>query len=82
MDTAPDREAAADILLKYMILFFFFLSQIGLKTADRQWAVGSGQAAETCSVLLLLFIYTGVQERHRRPSGELLSLRGASESLG
>lgn len=63
--------AAVDILLKNMILFFFFffLSQIALKTADRQWAVGSGQAAETCSVLLFLFIYTGVQEQ--RPSSKL-----------
>lgn len=76
MYTAPEREAAADILLKNMILFE------SNWTRDCRQAVGSGQAAETCSVLLLLFIYTGVQERHRRPHGELLSLRGASVNLG
>lgn len=46
MDTAPDREAAADILLKYMILFFE-----SIWTQDCRQAVGSGEWAGSRDVL-------------------------------
>lgn len=50
------------------------LSQIGRRTADRQ--------QRRVLFSFFLFVYTGIQERHRRPYGELFSLRGASLNLG
>lgn len=50
------------------------LSQIGRRTADGQ--------PRRVLFSFFLFIYAGIQERHRRPYGELFSLRGASLNLG